>query len=159
MKVINTTRVNPDTGKHYIGERLELNDPRAYANSLHFLGRTPTQAETDEFIEESKVNGYLTESGGMWIWGDDSAPVLYEFGLRWDAIKDLQPVEESAEDTLRALWTAKGISEERQNEILADIESKAKPETLAGMFPQVWTPEGMQYTFTAPGEPIQPALF
>ena len=90
-KVINTTRLDPYTGKHHSGERLEVNDPRAWACTLAFYGRTPTQDEVNNHMQYCIENGYATQDGGIIVWGDSSVPVLYEFGLRWDPIKDLQP--------------------------------------------------------------------
>jgi len=92
-KVINTTRRNPDTGKCYIGERLAVNDPRAWANTLAFYGQTPTQTEVNEHLEYCVHNGYTTKDGEIWNMGDLCVPVLYDFGIRWDPAKDLQTVQ------------------------------------------------------------------
>jgi len=49
------------------------------------------------------------------------------------------------EPELRAIWTAKGISEERQAELIADITAKAAPAYLAGVFQTEPTEQGNQY--------------
>ena len=41
---------------------------------------------------------------------------------------------EAAERELRDLWTAKGVSEERQNELIADVTVKAQPGAKVGLF-------------------------
>ena len=41
---------------------------------------------------------------------------------------------EDPEAELRAMWTAKGVPEERQNEILADVAAKAQPGAQVGPF-------------------------
>jgi hypothetical protein len=41
---------------------------------------------------------------------------------------------EAAERELRDLWTAKGVSEERQNELIADVTVKAQPGAKVGPF-------------------------
>lgn len=42
----------------------------------------------------------------------------------------------------------------------AEIQNALRPEPAPEPeYPVVWTPEGMQTTFTAPDEPIQPNLF
>jgi hypothetical protein len=38
------------------------------------------------------------------------------------------------ETELRALWTAKGVSVERQNELIAEIKAKAQPGAMVGPF-------------------------
>ena len=93
QKIINTTRRNPDTGKYYRGERLAVNDPRAWANTLAFYGRTPTQTEVNDHLEYCIREGYATKNSEIYNMGDACVPVLYDFGIRWDPSKDLQTAQ------------------------------------------------------------------
>lgn len=48
------------------------------------------------------------------------------------------------ETALRAMWTAQGVSRQRQDEIIAEITAKAQPAYLAGLFCSELTPAGEQ---------------
>lgn len=91
MKVINTTRFNPDTQTHYIGERLETNSPEAWTNTTAFYGRMPTQEEVNSHMEYCVKSGLATKDGESYHFNDNRVPVVYEFGIRWDDATDLQP--------------------------------------------------------------------
>jgi hypothetical protein len=65
-------------------------------------------------------------------------------GSVWIPLHDLTPETKAAiakaeadsdpEATLRALWDAKGVSRERQDEIIADVTAKAQPGAMVGPF-------------------------
>lgn len=66
---------------------------------------------------------------------------------------------------LHALWSAGLVRHEfygpatyGHTEYFVIEPQQPDPEP-APEYPQVWTPDGMQHTFTAPDEPIQPNLF
>lgn len=64
------------------GVVLANNDPRAWANTLAFPGRTPTQEEVDAHLANlAERNIPLSNT-----------PVLYQFGVMWDT--EVRPYEE-----------------------------------------------------------------
>lgn len=91
--VINTTRIDPETNKHYPGQLLAANDPRAWTNTLAFTG-TPTQDQVNAHFDYLAREGFAAQDDqSQWYMTDGDAPVLYQFGIRWDATDDLQPIE------------------------------------------------------------------
>jgi len=55
------------------------------------------------------------------------------------------PEDSDPESRLREMWTAKGVSQERQDEIIADITAKAQPGAYVGPFR---IPQLVKQTFT-----------
>jgi hypothetical protein len=52
-----------------------------------------------------------------------------------EAKPDPEPEDNDDPETrLRKMWTAQGVSQERQEEILADITAKAQPGAMVGPF-------------------------
>lgn len=47
----------------------------------------------------------------------------------------MSPTIEELEAELRAMWTEQGVSQDRQDEILAEIAYKASPEYMRSLFP------------------------
>lgn len=84
--------------------------------------------------------------------------------------KETAKEETDPEESLRAMWKAQGVPQEKQDEIIADIEKKASPEYLARMFaprpeetaqnqyPMVEGEGAPQYCFAMPEKPTQLAL-
>jgi hypothetical protein len=57
-----------------MGEVLAVNDPEAWANTLAFSGRTPSQAEVDAHLAKLKAEGVeITDT-----------PVHWAFGVMWE---------------------------------------------------------------------------
>ena len=79
----------PMSGSHpdcwelpHLGEVLSVNDPRAWANTLAFSGRTPDQAEVDAHLAKLAGHGITIKD----------TPVKYYFGVMWDI--NVRPYEE-----------------------------------------------------------------
>jgi hypothetical protein len=58
-------------------------------------------------------------------------------GSRYRFIAPAKPAPEKADDpeaTLRALWTAQGVTQERQDQVLAEVTAAAQPGAKVGPF-------------------------
>lgn len=148
MKVKNTTRINPDNGNPYTGELLAASDPRAWENTLAFYGRLPSQEEVNAHFEYlERENLAHRDTAGNWHMNDNDAPVLYEFGIRWDNPEDLVPADSTdsrcSHDIVATLESWPGTSDD------------LAPEPVYMMVPGEGAP---QFTFDMPEKPQQLSL-
>jgi len=65
---------------NHAGTLLAVNDPRAWAETMAFTGRTPTQAEVDEHLAGKMVAGVFASEST-----DPRVPIEWDFGkVYWE---------------------------------------------------------------------------
>ena len=74
----------------HLGEVLAVNDPMAWANTLAFSGRTPSQEEVDRHLAKLAERNITIED----------TPVKYPFGVMWDT--NVRPYEEVRQEWQQA---------------------------------------------------------
>jgi len=78
MRVTVTYRSNSE--HNHAGTLLAVNDPKAWAETLQFPGRTPTQAEVDEHLAGKMVAGVFASESA-----DPRVPIEWDFGkVYWE---------------------------------------------------------------------------
>ena len=74
------------------------------------------------------------KDGNLWRARDLKTNIIYKLGPK--TLAQVQSVTEpqDPETALRELWTAQGVTKERQDQLIAEIDAKAQPGAKIGPF-------------------------